>query len=138
MIGLVVDTNVLVSANLKADGLEAMVVALAFNRKVRMYVSEPMLAEYERVLRYPRLKFQAGEVNRLLALLRESTILVEPTRTVAACRDEADNRFLECAEAAGADFLVTGNKRHFPQRWKATRVLNARELLGLIGRSFLK
>jgi predicted nucleic acid-binding protein len=33
MIGLVIDTNVLVSANLNADGLEAVVVALAFNRK---------------------------------------------------------------------------------------------------------
>jgi len=138
MIRLAVDTNVLIFANLNADGREALVVALAFNHKVRMYVSEPTLAEYERVLRYPRLKFQAGEVNRLMALLRESTILVESTRRVTACRDEADNRFLECAEAAGADYLVTGNKRHCPPRWKITSVVNARELLGLIGPSFLQ
>jgi predicted nucleic acid-binding protein len=57
---------------------------------------------------------------------------------VTACRDEPDNRFLECAEAAGAEFLVTGNKRHFPQRWKTTRVANAREVLALIGPSFLR
>ena len=137
MIGLVVDTNVLVSANLKVDGLEAVVVALAFNRKVRMCVSEAILAEYDRVLRYAHLKFRPQEVNRIMTLLRESSIVVKPTRVVTASRDEADNRFLECAEATSADFLVTGNKRHFPERWKSTQVVNARELMGLIGPSFL-
>jgi putative PIN family toxin of toxin-antitoxin system len=57
MIGLVIDTNVLVSANLNADGLEAVVVALAFNGRIQMHVSSPIFAEYERVLLYPRLKF---------------------------------------------------------------------------------
>jgi predicted nucleic acid-binding protein len=60
------------------------------------------------------------------------------TRTLTASPDEADNRFLECTEAGGADFLVTGNKKHFPKRWKTTEVVNTRELLGRIGSSFLK
>lgn len=59
-------------------------------------------------------------------------------RVVTACRDDPDNRFIECAEAAGTEFLVTGNKKHFPRRWKTTRVVNARELLGLVGPSFLR
>jgi predicted nucleic acid-binding protein len=46
--------------------------------------------------------------------------------------DPDDNKFLECAQAAGADYLVTGNKRHFPKRWGKTKVVNARELLDLI------
>ena len=100
MIGLILDTNVLVSANLNRDGLEALVVSLALNRKVQLYVSEPILAEYEQVLLYPRLKFRP--------------------------------------EAAGADFLVTGNKRHFLRRWEKTQIVNARELMGMIGPSVLK
>ena len=58
MIGLILDTNVLVSANLNSDGLEALVVSLGLNRKIRLYVSEPILAECEQVLLYPRLKFR--------------------------------------------------------------------------------
>jgi hypothetical protein len=42
---------------------------------------------------------------------------------------KADRQFLECAEAAGADFLVTGNKRHFPARWGDTLVVDARALV---------
>jgi len=135
---LVLDTNVLVSANIKDDGLEAMVVTLGFNKKVRICVSEPILNEYERVLLYPRLKFAPKEVARFLARLRSSSILVAPSHAVSVSPDEPDNRFLECAEAAGADFLVTGNMRHFPKRWKATEVVNAKEFLGLIGSRFLK
>jgi predicted nucleic acid-binding protein len=52
--------------------------------------------------------------------------------------DEADTRFQECAETATADYLVTGNKRHFPKSCKTTEVVNAQELLGFIGSSFLE
>ena len=45
---------------------------------------------------------------------------------------EADNRFLECAEESQADFLVTGNIRHFPKRWKGTQVVTARQLIELV------
>ena len=138
MIRLVLDTNILVSANVNDEGLESLVVSLGLNKKVQLVVSEPILKEYEQVLLYPRLKFATQEVARFLARLRSASILVAPTGSVSASPDEPDNRFLECAEAAGADFLVTGNKRHFPKRWKTTEVVNARELLGMIGSSFLK
>src|ERR1035438_2435261 len=134
MIRVVLDTNVLVSANLSEEGLEALVVSLALNQRIQLHVSEPILQEYERVLRYPRLKFEAKEVARFLARLRRGSVLGLPPRKGAAPPDEADNRFLECAEAAGADFLVTGNKKHFPKRWKTTEVVNSRELLGRIDR----
>jgi uncharacterized protein len=137
MIRLVLDTNVLVSANLAAEGLEAVIVGLVLNRKVQLWVSIPVLEEYERVLRYPKLKFIPKEVTAFLARLRLSSELVTPARSISESTDEADNRFLECAEAAFADYLVTGNKRHFPKRWKTTVVVNARELLGLIGNALL-
>jgi predicted nucleic acid-binding protein len=58
--------------------------------------------------------------------------MIAPATTVAVSPDETDNRFLECAEAAGADFLVTGNRRHFPNVWKTTRIVSARELVEFV------
>ena len=46
-----------------------------------------------------------------------------------AATDASDNRFLECAAAAAAAILVTGNLKHFPPQWGATRVMNARQFL---------
>jgi predicted nucleic acid-binding protein len=58
--------------------------------------------------------------------------MIAPATTFAVSPDETDNRFLECAEAAGADFLVTGNRRHFPNVWKTTRIVSARELVEFV------
>ena len=77
------------------------------------------------------------EVARFLTLIRPASILVVLARTLSVSNDEPDNRFLECAETAHAEFLITGNKRHFPRQWKITEVVNAREFLGLIGPSRL-
>ncbi len=39
---------------------------------------------------------------------------------------------LNALKLARADYLVTGNKRHFPDRWKKTKVISARELIELL------
>jgi predicted nucleic acid-binding protein len=46
--------------------------------------------------------------------------------------DPDDNIFLECAQEADANYLVTGNKRDFPAQWRNTRIVNARELIELL------
>jgi predicted nucleic acid-binding protein len=46
--------------------------------------------------------------------------------------DPDDNKFLECADAALADYLVTGNQRHFSKFWKKTRVITSREFIGIV------
>ena len=55
--------------------------------------------------------------------------MVKPERELSVASDPTDNRFLECADAARADYLVTGNKRHFPKQWRQTLVVNARQLI---------
>jgi hypothetical protein len=44
----------------------------------------------------------------------------------------AYNRFLECAEAADADYLVDRQQAHFPKQWKQCIVIGARELVELL------
>ncbi len=132
MIGAAFDTNVVVSAFLNEDGLEATAVDLALSGELPLFVSEPIVAEYETTLSRPKFKISPEEVKKLVAALRQVAIIVEPTETLAISPHEADNRFLECVEKAQADFLITGNKRHFPAEWKGTRIVNAREFFNLI------
>lgn len=127
----VLDTNVLVSGLLKPRGNERLVVALALRRKFVALVSEPIWTEYDAVLRRPELKLQSAEVDRVLTELRKVADVITPTRTLAASSDESDNRFLECASAGDADYLVTGNKRHFPAKYGTIQIVNARELIQL-------
>ena len=50
MIKVVIDTNVVVSANLSDEGPAAAIVSLATNKKILMFVSPAVMAEYEEVL----------------------------------------------------------------------------------------
>lgn len=128
-IRVVLDTNVVVSAHLNAEGYERHVLDLALAGKLQMAVSEPILTEFHGVLRRPRFGIKPRQVSQSIRLIRKAARLVRPHRNLTVTRDPADNRFLECAEASKADYLVTGNKRHFPTEWRQTQVVNARELL---------
>ena len=130
MLRVVVDTNIIVSALLTPSGAPAQILTLALaNRDLTVCVSGPIFAEYEEVLRRPRLRRTEAEVEAALSAIRQSSLWFAPTQRVAICPDPDDNIFLECAQAANADCLVTGNIRHFPSTWANTRVLSPRDLL---------
>jgi uncharacterized protein len=57
---------------------------------------------------------------------------VSASRPLQATKDPHDNKFLECADAAHADYLVTGNQRHFPRFWKRTMVITSREFVSIV------
>jgi predicted nucleic acid-binding protein len=65
-------------------------------------------------------------------LIKNHARIVIPSRLSPITRDPADNIFFECADAAHADYLVTGNQRHFPKFWKQTKVISSREFLDVI------
>lgn len=128
---LVIDTNVLVSGALKPASLQRTVFLLAITKPARLYVSSSILQEYAEVLSRRELKIRRGLRLQLLQLIQNSSYLVAPTRRLDVCGDADDNKFLECADAARADYLITGNQRHFPVFWKMTKVISAREFVEL-------
>jgi putative PIN family toxin of toxin-antitoxin system len=139
MIRVVIDTNILVSALLQPESLPAAVMMLALSGAVELWVSDAVFAEsdavfaeYDEVIRRPRFKRSADVIEGALQSVRKQGHWVKPRVHVEACADPDDNMFFECAEAAGANYLVTGNKKHFPDRWKKTKVIGARELVELL------
>jgi putative PIN family toxin of toxin-antitoxin system len=130
---VVLDTNILVSACWKPGGLEAQVAELAITGQITACVSPEVLAEYRDVLSRRKLASVSGRAQQLLNALERVAFSVESTTPITESIDDDDNRFLECAAAAGADYLITGNLRHYPPIWPAphgkTRIVNARTFL---------
>lgn len=129
---LVLDTNIVVSAALKPDGLQRTVLLLAITKPARLFVSSPILSEYRAVLSRPELHIRKGLRLQLLQLIRNRAHLISPSRSLQITPDPDDNFFLECADAARADYLVTGNLRHFPKFWKKTKIISSRELITIV------
>src|ERR1700692_2792481 len=132
LLRLVLDTNVLVSAALKRQSLQRTIFKLALSKPVRFYVSQAIVDEYETVLSRQELGIRKGERLQLMQLIKNHCHFVVPTYRLHVSRDPDDNKFLECAEAAHADYLITGNRKHFPSTWKQTRIITAREFLTLV------
>jgi uncharacterized protein len=128
---LVIDTNVLVSAALKSEGLQRTTFLLAITNPARLYVSPPILEEYAEVLSRPELSIRKGLRLHLLQLIKNRGHLVTPSRRIEVTSDPDDNIFVECADAARADYLITGNRRHFPPFWKNTKIITPREFVTL-------
>lgn len=133
MILAVVDTNVLVSAMISPAGNEALVLLAVNQGLVVPCFSEEILTEYSGVLRRKKFAFPANLVDALLEMLRQRGRIVRPVPLVPSSVDPGDDKFIACAKAAGAQFLVTGNKRHFPADLVApTMIVNAAEMLDFI------
>ena len=129
---LVIDTNIVVSAALKPDGLQRTVLLLAITKPARLYITEAIFAEYREVLARPELKIRKGLRRQLLALIRNRAQLVKPKRPLQVAKDPDDDKFLECADVARADYLVTGNQGDFPKFWKKTKVITPREFISIV------
>jgi uncharacterized protein len=129
----VIDTNVLVSGLLSPNGNEALIVLAIHQGLVRPCFSTAVLEEYAEVLARPKFGFPPDEIAAVVAMLHNGGELVVPQGSAPVLPDPSDAKFLHCAETAHAEYLVTGNKRHFPQEaCGAVRIVNAGELLDRI------
>ncbi len=129
---LVIDTNIVVSAALKPDGLQRTVLLLALSKPVRLYVSKAIMDEYREVLGRRKMNIAKGHRQQLLQLIENRFHAVTPSRPLQVTTDPDDNKFLECADAARADYLITGNQKHFPRFWKKTKVITSHEFIDIV------
>ena len=130
---VVLDTNVIVSG-LNFPGNERLVLELALRGRFQLCLSPLILEEVAGVLGR---KFDWAEERSAQAVraLGDAATIVEPGRLPEAIEGgHADNRILECAVAAAADYLVTGDRRHLLplEKHQGARILNAPRFLSFL------
>lgn len=129
---VVVDTNVVISALLTAS-LPRILVDLWLDNRFELVTSSRQLEEIGQVSRYPKLRerLHPVKVGRLVNDLREHAVTLGRLPNVTACDDPDDNYLLGMVEAAGADFLVTGDKADLlgMKRHGSARIVAVREFL---------
>ena len=128
----VLDTNVIVSGLLRPSGAPASITDLGLSGQFRWYVSEVILAEYKVVLARKRLGIASRRAVEFFADLVETAVVVVPARKLHECAVSSDDKFLECALEARADYVVTGNVGDFPDRFQDIRVVTPRHFLTLL------
>jgi putative PIN family toxin of toxin-antitoxin system len=108
---VVIDTNVVISA-LLFGGEPAKLILLWQGDKIKPAASKAIIEEYLCVLAYPKFKLSESEINFLLyheILPYFDVIDVQPGPKIIA-KDPADDKFIRCALAAGAKYIVSGDQ----------------------------
>jgi predicted nucleic acid-binding protein len=101
---------------------------------VQPCATETILSEYEELLLRKSHSLDKRRAKFLFKKIRAACTMFNPQPGLSLAEDPDDTMFLECARAAKADYLVTGNVAHFPRgRWKYTRIATPRQFIELWG-----
>jgi len=112
---VVLDTNVVVSAGIKAAGAPArLMMDWVLEGLVQVVTSPRIMEEYREVVRRKKFYRYGFPPRWLEFMIEESLQLPEPEGWSHPGPDPKDAPFLSLAHAAGA-WLVTGNRKHFPE-----------------------
>jgi len=133
---VVLDTNVLLSALLFPGGSPDQIFTLVRRQSIDLYFSPFILDEFRRVLQSKFLHSEREASTRAAYLLHFGQIVEPQERLTVITAKEDDNRILECALAAKAEYLVTGDKAHLLplKRFRGIEIVSPAEFLRFFNR----
>ena len=106
---VVFDTNIFISAFVIPGGKAEASYSHALRKDFTLYSSVAILTETAQKLE-EKFGWQQDKISSLLKAISKVAIVIKTEPHLHLLADEPDNRVLECAEAVGADFIVTGDK----------------------------
>ena len=110
---VVVDTNVLVSAAFW-DGDSNKIIEKAEKKEIELVTSREILEEFSNVLSYKdiqeKIRDKHLEMKRTVEKIASISTIIKPQKNFNAVKDDPDdNKFLDCAIAGKADFIITND-----------------------------
>lgn len=111
---IVLDTNLIVSALMNADGAPAELLDQWNDDSYELVTSSEQFAEFTRVLGYPRVAkyMKPGVVDRFLDRVALAAIMVGDLPKIDLSSDPDDNLILATAIVGQVDFLASGDTKH--------------------------
>ena len=107
---VIIDTNVVVSAALRDRDPETIILFVVEQPDFQWIVSDPIVEEYKEVLAREKFALPIDLLQRWHKVFEALTTTVEVDVEVDFPRDRQDAKFLECALASEAEYLITGDK----------------------------
>jgi len=105
---VVIDTNILISA-IGRNSKPEECLKLILEDKIEAFTTQGMLDEVSEVLKYDKFNFSEQEQQKFLEILVSEFRFVNPEISINQSEDLDDNKFLECAVSADADYIISGD-----------------------------
>jgi putative PIN family toxin of toxin-antitoxin system len=121
---IILDTNIIVSAFLNPEGIPGEIISMILSNKIKMCYDNKIFSEYAEVLTRAKFNFNRELVNDFLEFIKiyGEYVLAEPQNIPFT--DEDDKIFYDALKSSDANYIITGNKKHYP---KDKRIVSPRE-----------
>lgn len=132
MLKVVLDTNIIISG-LLFGGKPKKVLDLVIDKKIEGFISNFIISESSEVLR-KKFSFSPEQIQKTELLFKQSFSLIVPGFSLKIIKEKpADNRILEAAAAAHADYLISGDTKHILplKKIRKTKIVSPEEFLRL-------
>ena len=121
---MVIDTNIIVSALLSPHGLSAKLMNLVLDNKITIVYDNNILFEYSDVLNREKFKLDKELVDIIINFVARKGEYKTAEFQKTKFNNEDDKAFYEVYKCEDVDFLITGNKKHFPDEKNIVTVKN--------------
>lgn len=126
----VFDTNIFISAII-FGGNPRQCLELARKEQIRLFVSKSILLELAKKLK-EKFLWPDSDIKEVILGISEIAQIVEPKEKANTIKqDPPDNRILECAKEAKADYIISGDKKHLLslKKFAGIPIISANEFL---------
>lgn len=132
---VVIDTNVFISSFLNQKGNPRKIIDLWKKEEIILCINKEILHEYIEVLARLGLSNEP-EFEELIDLFKKKVNMLffsNAPSINSVCDDPDDNKFLECASAADAAYIISGDKHLLKLiQFKEIKILNPKDFLAII------
>jgi putative PIN family toxin of toxin-antitoxin system len=135
---VVIDANVFISGLLSKSGPPGQILDAWVEGLFSLYISPQIAAEIQRVLDYPRIRERLGpgQASQFITLLLTAAEWVDGNLVLTTLtQDPSDNIYLACAVEAKADYLITGNLKHYDEAgnpFQGVELLTPRQFIEIL------
>jgi putative PIN family toxin of toxin-antitoxin system len=126
---IVLDTNIIVSAFINPKGIPSEIISLLLAKKITICYDNKIFSEYMEVLKKSKFNFNSTLIDAFLDFIKDNGeyIVAEPQKI--KFDDDDDKVFYDVYKSSGANYIITGNKKHFP---KEDNIITPREYMELM------
>ena len=105
--------------------------------KIELYASVAIMQETARVLNRPKFSWPDAKIKKAIAYMNSVAGVVDTAERISViAADDTDNRILECAIAAGAEFVISGDRRLLDlHEFRGIRILAPADFLDIASNS---
>ncbi len=126
---VVIDTNVIVSGLINPHGSPARIVNMLLSQEITILFDNRILEEYSDVLSRKEFDFSKEIIQAIMEYIKTNGEFIPALLAKIKFADIGDKPFYEVALTGKADYLITGNKKHFPQSKKEIKIVSPERFL---------